>query len=153
MIKTTCQTNQQEQCNHEFVGYESCCYCGYNKNLKGEVVQPYVASNMKDLNDEFSKWYFEVKEDQHGKPPLAIQIFYWFSQRVRVNSFEYEEDIKKLEGIIQLKEKERANWADLGIKKQGRIESLILALETVDENLIIGNDEEARRVILESLKQ
>ena len=33
-------------------------------------------------------------------------------------------EIKKLEGIIELKEKERRDWANMVIKKQARIEEL-----------------------------
>ena len=34
------------------------------------------------------------------------------------------QSIKTLEGIIELKEKERREWADMVIKKQARIEEL-----------------------------
>ena len=34
------------------------------------------------------------------------------------------QSIKTLEGIIELKEKERKEWADMAIKKQARIEEL-----------------------------
>lgn len=115
--------NQQEKCDHRFVIYYTCCDCGHCTNSKGEIVQTYAASDMKKLSDDFSEWYFSIKED--GKPPLAIQIMYWFSKRVRVNIFEYDEEIKKIEGLIELKEKERSQWADLAIKKQEKIESLL----------------------------
>lgn len=69
--------NYQEKCKHEFVGYNICCYCGFCKNYNGEIVSPYIAANVQQVCDDFEKWYFAIKEE-HGQPPLAMQIFYWF---------------------------------------------------------------------------
>lgn len=51
----------------------------------------------------------------------------------------YQDEIKKLEGLLELKEKERKELADLCIKKESIIES-------IRENMILGNAEEAFKI-------
>lgn len=69
-----------EKCKHEFVGYKECCYCGAMDNGR-EVITKRIRYNIEQLRIEFSEWYFGIKE-QIGKPPLAMQIFYWFESRI-----------------------------------------------------------------------
>lgn len=70
------------ECNHDFVTYKQCCYCGAYDNGK-EVIDKRTQSNVEDLRQKFGDWYFGIKEDT-GNPPLAMQIFYWFEKNVWV---------------------------------------------------------------------
>lgn len=57
----------------------------------------------------------------------------------------HEEEIERLQKIIDLKESERKAWADMCIKKQ-------TIIETAWENCLLGNVEEVSRVIYSALK-
>jgi len=75
---------RDNKCAHEFVTYEQCCYCGAYNNGK-EIVEKLVQANAEDLRQRFSEWYFGVKEsNSEGKPPLAMQIFYWFDKNLGI---------------------------------------------------------------------
>lgn len=75
----------KDQCSHEWVGYSQCCYCGAMKNHKGEILPltTHPQYPVKKLAEDFEEWYFSIKNDT-GKPPLAMQIFYWFSKHLNL---------------------------------------------------------------------
>jgi len=72
----------ENKCKHDWITYKSCCYCGAFDNGK-EVIEKRVNSSIEYLREEFSKWYFGFQQDT-GKPPLAMQIFYWFENNALV---------------------------------------------------------------------
>lgn len=79
------RSKHQELCAHEWVSYKSCCYCGAYMNYAGNII-PYGDHPqwpIKDLSNRFSEWYFGIKNET-GSAPLAMQIFYWFAQNVRL---------------------------------------------------------------------
>lgn len=88
-----------EDCNHEFQTYKQCCYCGAFDNGK-EIIIKRVQSNIEKLRNSFSEWYFGIKEET-GKPPLAMQIFYWF-ETSKVVKFDHLPQFEQ-KGNINLK--------------------------------------------------
>jgi len=70
-------------CNHEWVEYKQCCYCGATENHKGEVIEKIPQGNVENLRQSFSDWYLGIKE-QTGCTPLAMQIFFWFDKQLGI---------------------------------------------------------------------
>lgn len=60
-----------------------------------------------------------------------------------------EDEIKRLEQIIELKEKERKEWADMCIKKEKQLEELTAGYCTIDEYLY----QEYGKSILKSISE
>lgn len=77
-------TKHQEQCSHEWMDYKQCCYCGAYYSHTGEILDMTKSPQypVKKLAEDFQQWYFGVKETNGGRPPLAMQIMYWFSKRI-----------------------------------------------------------------------
>jgi len=70
-----------EQCNHEFVGYKQCCYCGAFENARKEIKENRIQANVESLRKSFEEWYFSIKKES-GEPPLAMQIFHFFETKI-----------------------------------------------------------------------
>jgi hypothetical protein len=77
---------KEENCNHDFVSYKQCCYCGVFENSENEIIEDRCQSNVEALRGNFSDWYFGIKEET-GKPPLAMQIFFWFENNLRYGNY------------------------------------------------------------------
>lgn len=58
------------------------------------------------------------------------------------------DEIERLNLVIELKESERKEWAELCIRKQAVIDSVNMEIFGVHENLILGNGKEANEIVL-----
>lgn len=132
------KTEFENECNHVFVEYKQCCYCGAFDNEK-EIIEKRIQSNVEELRQAFSEWYFGCKETNGGYPPVAMQIFFWFEQKIDLHS------TLTSKTIIDLKEKERQSWAEMCIKKQAIIESALPGgwIELKEGNALPDYDEPA----------
>ena len=71
-------------CNHEWVDYSQCCYCGAYKNFSGRVIEQRTQSNVEEVRQQFIEWWNGVKETNGGYPPLAMQVFHWFDTHIGI---------------------------------------------------------------------
>jgi len=124
--------NNQEKCSHDWQEYKQCCYCGAYENFNQEIITRRTQGNVEDIRQKFIEWWIGCKETNGGTPPLAMQVFHWFDSHVHIFNSLTSPKIHTLEGIIELKEKERKEWAEMCIKKQARIEQLEDRIEQLE---------------------